>query len=230
MIRRVRFPGHPIAAIVLGAMIAGVAARPPAWAGDGVAALRTPAEQGNAAAQNNLGTLYDHGEDVPQDYATAATWYRLAAKQGDAEAQDNIGGLYDLGHCVPQDYARAAHWFDLAAARGDAWAQANLGVLYAQGHGVPHAQTSTPGVRVCSATSVGDTRDSQPRQKTPPDAGFHAASRDAGPLGQQPAQVWPSTNPASHQPDVDSVYSVPWIPMARSAPKQAPASLRSATK
>lgn len=51
--------------------------------GDYSTALRrwTPlAEQGIANAQNNLGVMYNAGRGVPQDYAEAVRWYRLAAE------------------------------------------------------------------------------------------------------------------------------------------------------
>ena len=44
--------------------------------------FRKLAEQGDAAAQYNLGLMYDNGQGVPQDYAEAVKWYRLAAEQG----------------------------------------------------------------------------------------------------------------------------------------------------
>jgi hypothetical protein len=37
------------------------------------------AEQGNVAAQNNLGAMYQTGQGVPQDDAQALAWYRKAA-------------------------------------------------------------------------------------------------------------------------------------------------------
>ena len=36
------------------------------------------AEQGNVAAQSNLGVMYTNGHGVPQNYAEAAKWYRAA--------------------------------------------------------------------------------------------------------------------------------------------------------
>ena len=57
--------------------------------GDFATALRewTPlAQQGNAAAQNNLGLMYKKGDGVTQDYGTAVEWFKLAAKQGHARA------------------------------------------------------------------------------------------------------------------------------------------------
>ena len=61
-----------------------------AQSGDYATALRewTPlAEQGNAAAQGNLGMMYAKGDGVPQDNKTAVKWYKLAAEQGVASAQ-----------------------------------------------------------------------------------------------------------------------------------------------
>ena len=62
------------------------------------------AEQGYAPAQYNLGIMYDNGYGVPQDYAEAMKWYRLAAEQGHTDAQYNLGLMYDNGRGVPQDY------------------------------------------------------------------------------------------------------------------------------
>ena len=90
-----------------------------------------------AGAQNNLGTAYEHGEGVPQDYTQAAVWYRLAAEQGEAVAQSNLGGMYRLGRGVPQDYVKAMTWYRRAAEQGNSSAQNNLGAGYLLGNGVP---------------------------------------------------------------------------------------------
>ncbi len=52
--------------------------------------LRKQAEAGNANAQFNLGSMYETGSGVRQDYAEAAKWYRKAAERGDARAQYNL--------------------------------------------------------------------------------------------------------------------------------------------
>ena len=109
-------------------------------AGDYVTAIQewTPlAEAGDAAAQYNLGIMYDYGEGVLQDYAEAFKWWRLAADQGMADAQYNLGNMYRQGQGVPQDYAEAVKWFRLVADQGDAGAQFNLGLMYSNGRGVP---------------------------------------------------------------------------------------------
>ena len=90
--------------------------------GDYATALRefkALAEQGDAAAQRNLGNMYVEGLGVTQDYAQAVKWYRLAAEQGYAGAQNNLGGMYAQGRGVTQDDVQAHMWFNLAAAQGD---------------------------------------------------------------------------------------------------------------
>ena len=49
---------------------------------EAVKCYRKAAEQGDAAAQYNLGVIYYNGEGVTQDYAEAVKWYRKAAEQG----------------------------------------------------------------------------------------------------------------------------------------------------
>jgi len=88
--------------------------------------LEQQANQGDVEAQFNLGLTYYNGEGVPQDYAQAMKWYRLAADQGVAEAQYNLGLMYYNGRGVPQDDAQAMKWYRLAAEQGDAEAEYNL--------------------------------------------------------------------------------------------------------
>ena len=95
------------------------------------------ATEGDAAAQYNLGLIYENGPGVPQDYAEAVRWYRKAADQGLANAQYNLGYIYAGGQGVPQDYAEAMRWYRKAADQGVASAQYNLGYMYANGQGVP---------------------------------------------------------------------------------------------
>ena len=74
------------------------------------------AEQGDAMAQNGLGTMYGNGRGVPQSDQEAVKWYRKAAEQGDAKGQGNLGVMYDNGWGVPQDFIRAHMWYHVAAA------------------------------------------------------------------------------------------------------------------
>ena len=94
------------------------------------------ADEGNAAAQYNLGVIYENGSGVAQQYKTAVQWYTLAADQGYVEAQYNLGVIYENGSGVAQQYDTALRWYTLASAQGHANAQNNLGAMYYKGAGV----------------------------------------------------------------------------------------------
>jgi len=79
------------------------------------------AEQGNADAQFNLGSLYYQGRGVPQDYSEAVRWMRKAAEQGHVFAQATLGSIHAEGvqGVIQKDYPQALMWFVFAAAQGD---------------------------------------------------------------------------------------------------------------
>jgi TPR repeat protein len=95
------------------------------------------ASSGNAAAEFNLGLMYETGKGVAQDYAVAAKWYRKAAIHGSASAQNNLGYLYVRGRGVPRDFSKAIQWYRKAADQGYALAQLGLGSFYLKGLEVP---------------------------------------------------------------------------------------------
>ena len=103
--------------------------------------LLKAAEQGNAAAQNNLGLCYYYGQGVEQSYTEAVKWYRKAAEQGNAAAQNNLGVCYKSGQGVEQSYTEAVKWYRKAANQGNAIAQDNLGDCYYYGRGVEQNYT-----------------------------------------------------------------------------------------
>jgi TonB family protein len=84
------------------------------------------ADQGYAAAQYNLGVMYQNGQGVSQAFTQGVARYRQGADQGNAEAQNNLGTMYDMGQGVPQDYAQAIAWYRKAADQGLATARGNL--------------------------------------------------------------------------------------------------------
>src|SRR5437868_13098425 len=53
--------------------------------------FRKAADQGNAAAENNVGWLYENGFGVTQDDAEALKWYHRVADGESVQAQDNLG-------------------------------------------------------------------------------------------------------------------------------------------
>jgi hypothetical protein len=72
-------------------------------------------EQGQGAAQFNLGEMYYSGQGVAQDYCQAAQWWRSAAERGVSAAQFNLGVAYALGRGVPRDLKSAYMWLSVAA-------------------------------------------------------------------------------------------------------------------
>lgn len=76
--------------------------------------FRFLAERGHAEAQNKVGSYYDLGLGVIQNYKEAVTWYRKSSEQGDAFAQYNLGIMYVNGRGVPQDNIYAHMWFNIS--------------------------------------------------------------------------------------------------------------------
>ncbi len=69
------------------------------------------------AALHFQAIMYENGHGVPQDYAEAVKWYRLAAEQDYVFAQHYLGVMYLEGLGVPPDDVQALLWFNLAASR-----------------------------------------------------------------------------------------------------------------
>ena len=93
------------------------------------------ASQGNPQAQFYLGSMYELGQGVHQDYAEAVRLYKLAASQGHSEAEDNLGQMYKYGRGVARSDVEALRLYTLAADRGSLYGQNNLGAMYAEGRG-----------------------------------------------------------------------------------------------
>ena len=83
--------------------------------------LRIAAESGEAAAQFNLGVLYDsrlddNGYAIKGDPAEAIKWLLAAAERGLPRAQSKLAELYADGPKASGNYMNACAWFLLAAA------------------------------------------------------------------------------------------------------------------
>jgi hypothetical protein len=86
--------------------------------GEAAKVLRPLAEQGQAKAQNLLGTCYNSGiGGVSRDYAEALKWYRKAAEQGYGDALANMAYMYGGGFGVPKNYVLAEMYVELAEAQ-----------------------------------------------------------------------------------------------------------------
>ncbi|MBV9813646.1 MAG: sel1 repeat family protein, partial [Acetobacteraceae bacterium] len=95
------------------------------------------AANGDAEAALLVGSLFDTGMGVPQDYGAALLWYRRAADEGNATAMLNVGVMYDAGRGATQDHGGAARWYKRATDAGSGRAAYNLGLMTEAGDGVP---------------------------------------------------------------------------------------------
>lgn len=91
--------------------------------------LRQLAKAGDANAQFALGVRYATGDEVVQDYSTAARWFSLAADQGHVVAQATLGAYYWAGRGVPENLQKAYFWSVLAEAGGDEGSKFRLASL-----------------------------------------------------------------------------------------------------
>jgi TPR repeat protein len=96
-------------------------------------AVKRMAEQGDAKAQTELGSMYAQAQGVALNDAEAVKWFQKAAEQGDAEAQFFLGVRYSGGYGIAQNDAEAVKWIRLAAEQGNAKAQTELGEMYLRG-------------------------------------------------------------------------------------------------
>uniref|UniRef100_UPI003568D2CE tetratricopeptide repeat protein n=1 Tax=Pseudoalteromonas sp. TaxID=53249 RepID=UPI003568D2CE len=76
----------------------------------GVYYMRKAAEQGLAAALEQLGRYYDVGQLVRQDKAKAITYLREASAQGNLKAQLRLVKLLNQGYGSPRDFEDAYSW------------------------------------------------------------------------------------------------------------------------
>lgn len=108
------------------------------------------ANQGDAAAQDQLGESYYKGEGVTKTdtesferfkLAVAFKWFKLAADQGNANAQNHLGYMYEYGQHVTRNETEAVNWFRLAANQGLVSSQNHLGNMYYYGIGLSQSNT-----------------------------------------------------------------------------------------
>jgi TPR repeat protein len=85
-----------------------------------------------------LGTLYEYGAHLPQDFLTAAALYDAGCTEHrDADCCYHLGLLHAFGRGIPQDWAAAVSiWQGNVNAAAHAPSALYLGLMYANGQGV----------------------------------------------------------------------------------------------
>ena len=76
------------------------------------------------------------GVCVPQNYTTAASWFRRGAEHGEVLAMYALGILELHGEGTAKSQTKALHWFRKAASMGSGPATDEMGLCYARGWGV----------------------------------------------------------------------------------------------
>jgi len=91
---------------------------------------------GSVDASVDLGGMYEFGQGVRRDSATAFRLYQSAANAGSPHGMFAVGRSYEKGVGVAHDYEQAMVWYRKAAEMGCADAMNSIGVLYDNGLGV----------------------------------------------------------------------------------------------
>jgi TPR repeat protein len=124
--------------VMLLVLFAGISIGSQAQAPTELTQLMRAGENGDAAAQFDLGNRFLNGTGVEQDNFEALRWFTLAAEQENRNAQYNIAVMYLNGIGVIKDAEQAIAWFLRAAENGDPPSQFTLGIALFNGQlGVP---------------------------------------------------------------------------------------------
>ena len=75
---------------------------------------RPLAKQGSSAAQLFLGFMYDNGQGLPKNEATAAEWYGEAAERDNVVAEVRLALMYRDGRGVPVNRVKALYLLEQA--------------------------------------------------------------------------------------------------------------------
>jgi TPR repeat protein len=101
-----------------------------------VAASKTRAVQGEAAAQYALGTYYYRGVGVAKNWPEAFYWFREAAEGGHSGAQLALGLFYLQGKGTAQSYEASIPWLRKVAVPNNQKVLYHFGLDYLGGFGV----------------------------------------------------------------------------------------------
>lgn len=83
-----------------------------------LAACQQTAQQGDPAAQYELGEFFYDGQRTPRDLPQALHWFEQASLQGNAQAQLRLGTMFANGEGVPANNVQAYIVLKMAAVNG----------------------------------------------------------------------------------------------------------------
>ena len=97
---------------------------------------RKLAQQGDVAAQYNMGALYAAGEGADPSPEEAHKWFLFAAQSGNAAAQFEAAKNFEFGRGTEASLPEAINWLTKSAQQGYGPAQIDLGLKYLNGIGL----------------------------------------------------------------------------------------------
>lgn len=97
--------------------------------------LLRAAAAGLVAAEYQIGTRYQQGRGVQQDFVAAAAWFNRAARSGHALAQLHLGEMYEKGVGLKRDHGAARKLFELSAKGGNLGGVVKYAEVLAKGIG-----------------------------------------------------------------------------------------------
>lgn len=112
---------------------------------EGIALIRSAADEGHAEAQAYLSTLHEAGIFVERDSEASFRWAEKAAAQKHPGAMVKLAFAHLHGQGVAPDPVKARTLLEEAAGLGDVDAMANLGAMYGRGDGVPRDDVVSSG-------------------------------------------------------------------------------------
>ena len=112
----------------------------------------------DAAAMTLLGELHSQGLGLPQDFAKAASWYRLAAGAGDRNALFALGMMALEGRGVPRNPQEGKRLLEEAAARGHPLASHNLALLLLPSESPEDVARAAKLLGVAAAAEIADAQ------------------------------------------------------------------------
>lgn len=89
----------------------------------------------NGVAENNMGSLYAHGNGVKQDYEKAYNYYKSAMSKNVPEAINSIGFMYFNGFYFERDLKKACEYYEKSANLDYGLGAANTANCYFEGWG-----------------------------------------------------------------------------------------------
>ncbi|KAG9291215.1 hypothetical protein G9A89_021717 [Geosiphon pyriformis] len=98
---------------------------------------KTAAENGDIAAQSQLGWCCYTGVGTQSDHDQAFYWFQKSALNGCATAEGWVGACYEHGHGTLKNRENAFVWYTHSANDGDGWGMYKLGYCYARAIGTP---------------------------------------------------------------------------------------------